>query len=141
MSDPRSPSCYCTATRKAARIITRHYDAALAPSGLRCTQFALLNNLRRLGPTSINALSETMLLERTTLLRNLDLLARKKLVEILPDAKAHRIRLTPQGEEERAGALPLWEKAQRSMDALLAPEEQDFLRQLASRLSALRQGL
>jgi hypothetical protein len=37
--------CACTTLRRAARAVTAAYDAALAPSGLRITQFSILRKL------------------------------------------------------------------------------------------------
>ena len=66
--------CYCTTIRKAARSLTKGYDKALEGTGLRVTQYALLNNIRRLEPVSFQDLSAAIALERTTLIRNLNLL-------------------------------------------------------------------
>jgi DNA-binding MarR family transcriptional regulator len=133
----RENACYCTAVRKAARLLTGFYDTSVAPGGLRITQYSLLNHLLRLGPVTINDLAAAVLLERTTLMRNLNLLAKKNLVEILPapTPKAHRIRLTNLGKEKLARTRPLWESAQQKTETLLTPQEQLFLRRLASRLS------
>jgi DNA-binding MarR family transcriptional regulator len=137
-SSDRENACYCTAVRKAARLLTGFYDTKVAPGGLRITQYSLLNHLLRLGPVTISELAAAVLLERTTLMRNLNLLAKKNLVEILPapTPKAHSIRLTKPGEEKLALARPLWEAAQQKTEALLTPQEQLFLRRLASRLSS-----
>ena len=53
MSASQSPSlqdCNCLAIRQAARHVTQFYDQLFAPVGLRATQFAILNRLRRDGP-------------------------------------------------------------------------------------------
>ncbi|MDR2669494.1 MAG: MarR family winged helix-turn-helix transcriptional regulator [Desulfovibrio sp.] len=133
----RENVCYCTAVRKAARLLTGFYDMSVAPGGLKITQYSLLNHLLRLGPVTINELSAAVLLERTTLMRNLNLLAKKKFVEILPapTPKAHSIRLTNLGKEKLAQVQPLWEAAQQKTEALLTSQERLFLRRLASRLS------
>jgi len=39
--------CNCTALRKASRRISQLYDAALAPSGLKITQRAILAQVAR----------------------------------------------------------------------------------------------
>src|SRR5580704_14992247 len=63
--------CNCLAVRQAARHITQFYDQFLAASGLRTTQFSILAKLRRLGPMTINALAADMVMDRTTLGRNI----------------------------------------------------------------------
>ncbi|MDR2819093.1 MAG: MarR family winged helix-turn-helix transcriptional regulator [Desulfovibrio sp.] len=138
MFEDKFSGCYCAATRKASRILTNFYDAAIAPSGLKITQYSLLKTLQRLGPVPIAALAEDMLLERTTLVRNLKILSQKALVEIFPDKqpRARLIRLTDKGEEELARAIPLWRQAQEQTRSVLTEEEQTMLGRLAQKLSA-----
>jgi DNA-binding MarR family transcriptional regulator len=78
--------CNCLAVRQAARHITRFYDQLLAPSGLRTSQFSMLAKLRRLGPMTINALAAKMVMDRTTLGRNILPLERVRCVQ-----KDHKI--------------------------------------------------
>ncbi len=70
--------------RRATRAITQLYDDALAPSGLRATQFGLLHMLARHETMTISSLAAKLLLDRTALSRNLDPLAERGLVEIVP---------------------------------------------------------
>jgi DNA-binding MarR family transcriptional regulator len=53
------------------RHVTQFYDQFLADAGLRATQFSILTKLRRLGPLSINALAKELVMDRTTLGRNI----------------------------------------------------------------------
>jgi hypothetical protein len=72
--------CTCLAIRQAARHITQFYDQHLAPAGLRITQFSILAKLRRLGPMTINALADELVMDRTTLGRNILPLVREGLL-------------------------------------------------------------
>ena len=74
--------CNCLAVRQAARHITQFYDQLLGPSGLRTTQFSILAKLRRLGPMTINALAAEMVMDRTTLGRNILPLERDGLIAV-----------------------------------------------------------
>ena len=58
--------CNCLALRQAARHVTQFYDQYLVPTGVRTTQFSILAKLRHLGPMTINALAEQMVMDRTT---------------------------------------------------------------------------
>ena len=62
--------CNCLAVRQAARHITQFYDQHLAPFYLRTTQFSILARLKRLGPMTINALADELVMDRATLGRN-----------------------------------------------------------------------
>src|SRR6201997_5498618 len=74
--------CACSTLRRATRAVTAMYDAALAPSGLRITQFSVLSALARLGPLPITRLATEAALDRSTMGRNLDPLERRGLVRI-----------------------------------------------------------
>ena len=75
--------CACDTLRRAARALTAAYDAALAPSGLRNTQFSILRRLARLGPLSGTRLAAEAALDRSTMGRNLNPLERHGLVSDL----------------------------------------------------------
>ncbi len=106
--------CTCFGLRKAARAVTQMYDAALEPSGLRATQFSLLAKLRIEGPLTISRLAEAMVMDRTTLTRNLRPLDRQGLVAVAPgrDRRTRQVRLTARGRTRFTQAFPLWRRAQ-----------------------------
>ncbi|MDR1979193.1 MAG: MarR family winged helix-turn-helix transcriptional regulator [Synergistaceae bacterium] len=132
--------CYCTALRKATRTVSRMYNKALEPSGLLSTQYALLNHLNRLGPVSMNELAESLRLERTTLVRNLNPLLEQEFVgtESIQGTKAHRVFLTPLGKNALEGARPCWLKAQRTLRGYLSEEEESILLQALQKLENCR---
>jgi DNA-binding MarR family transcriptional regulator len=124
--------------RKAARALGRIYDEAMAPAGLRGTQFNLLVALSLAGEAPVVKVAEELGLDRTTLTRNLGPLERDGLVESVPDAdrRVRRVRLTTRGHEALAAALPHWERTQRRVVAALGKtrwrELMDGLRAAAS---------
>ena len=109
----RTP-CACARVRRASRALTDLYDAALAPAGLKLTQFSALRTLQRMGRVNISALAEEMALDRSTLGRNLLVLERRGLVRLGDgeDLRAWSIELTPKAERLLEKALPGWEAAQ-----------------------------
>ena len=103
--------CNCHAVRAAARHITQAYDQFLAPSGLRTTQFSILAKLKRHGPLSIHALADAMVMDRTTLGRNVLPLERDGLIRIAPaesDRRAKQLHLTRAGEQRFQAGLKGW---------------------------------
>src|SRR6478752_1820545 len=103
--------CNCLAVRQAARHITQFYDAFLFPAGLRTTQFSILAKLRRLGPMTINALAAEMVMDRTTLGRNIRPLQREGLLAVAPgqsDRRSKELRLTEAGIERLRTAVGGW---------------------------------
>jgi DNA-binding MarR family transcriptional regulator len=107
-------SCTCFNLRKAARRVTSLYDAALKPSGLKVTQMTLLTAIRILETVTINRLAKAIVMDRTTLSRNVSLLNRKGLIEIEPgdDLRTRKLTLTELGHTALVAAFPLWQKAQ-----------------------------
>lgn len=106
--------CACFNLRKAARAITQLYDGALAPSGLRATQFSLLAVLRAMGEPTISRLAKAMVMDRTTLTRNLRPLEKLGLLEVIvgKDRRTRHVGLTALGRDRLATAFPLWREAQ-----------------------------
>jgi len=100
--------------RKAMRIVSKFYDAALKPSGLRTTQFTLLLVLARRGEMPLTKLSDLLALDRTTLTRNLKPLLAKGWLEIgrEKDERIRLISITEPGRSIVAEAIPLWRDAQ-----------------------------
>ena len=107
-------TCACFNLRKAARAVTQLYDEVLAPSGLRGTQFSVLAVIAAAGSATMTELADTLVMDRTTLTRNLKPLLGRGLVERGEgeDRRQRPIAITAAGREALDQALPLWEKAQ-----------------------------
>lgn len=120
MSQWNPANCNCLALRQAARHLTQYYDQHMAAVGLRSTQYSILSRLNRIGPMSINALAAAMVLDRTTLGRNMLPLEREGLIAIEPDAQDRRskaLHLTRAGKAKLKAAMKCWEAAQRGFEA------------------------
>lgn len=107
-------TCACFNVRKASRAVTQLYDEILQPSGLLATQFTLLVAIAIADSGTITHLAEELVMDRTTLTRNLKPLERQGLIEIKPgqDQRTRVVALTAEGCEALAKAIPLWEQAQ-----------------------------
>ena len=106
--------CTCFNIRRASRSVTEYYDSFLAPSGVRATQFTMLGAAALMGPASVTRLAERLALDRTTLTRNLRVLAEEGLVTISAgkDRRERVVQLTEAGQTAIDRATPLWHKAQ-----------------------------
>ena len=116
---PGFQECNCLAIRQAARHVTQFYDQLFAPIGLRATQFAILSRLGREGPMTINALAAALVMDRTTLGRNILPLQRDGLIEVVAspaDRRRRELRLTAAGAEKARRAGERWVVAQRRFD-------------------------
>lgn len=113
--------CIGMQVRRVARVVSAHYDVCLKPTGLKGTQFTLLNAVYLNPFISIGRLAEQLLMDRTTLNRNLKPLDRQGLVRTEPgeDQRMQTLVLTRKGEKTLQKALPLWKIAQTDVKKLM----------------------
>jgi DNA-binding MarR family transcriptional regulator len=124
--------CHCTALRKASRRISHLYDLALAPSGLKATQRAILAKIARLESTTVGALAEAMVMEAGGLAHTLKPLVRDGLVSIGPDPNDKRsraIKLTAAGKARLRQSEKLWDTAQQVFEKQLGRDQVQVLNQ------------
>ena len=117
-------SCVCFITRKAARCITNFYDEMLRPTGIRSTQLTLLTTVKILGPVSIKRLAKAIVMDRSTLARNLKPLEREGLIRIQigEDLRERIVSLSPTGIEKWKEAYSIWRNAQERIKERLGQE-------------------
>jgi DNA-binding MarR family transcriptional regulator len=116
--------CACANLRRADRVVTLFYDAVLRPSGMRITQFTLLQALHYAPGISQKQLAELLEIDSTTLTRTLAPLVQKGWLqaEAGADRRELRLRLTAAGKREYKRVIPYWQKAQKSMQKALGRE-------------------
>jgi DNA-binding MarR family transcriptional regulator len=107
--------------RRLSRAMTRHYDAYVAGSGLKITQYSLLSHVVQQGPIQPVELAHRMNLEPSTLTRNLQPLLAHGWIEIGPgaDGRSRSIRATEAGRDKHAEAHRGWKQAQLALNARL----------------------
>jgi DNA-binding MarR family transcriptional regulator len=125
--------CNCLALRQAARRVTQFYDHFLTPSGLRTTQYSILARLQRKGAMTINALAAELVMDRTTLGRNILPLQRDGLIAVGPgksDRRSKELRLTGSGAARFRAALKGWREAQARFETAFGAKRAKELRAL-----------
>ncbi|MFQ5958921.1 MAG: MarR family winged helix-turn-helix transcriptional regulator [Alphaproteobacteria bacterium] len=134
-------ACACTNLRKAMRVATQRYDAALRPCGLRATQLTLLLACADPEGTTIADVAAALAVDRTTLSRTLRPLARKGLIDVErgPDRRARHITITARGRETLVAALPLWAEAERRFAETLGWDGMEQLLTALARVVAIRE--
>src|SRR5579863_5677608 len=136
MTDEKRPSpsdCNCLAVRQAARFVTNIYDHHLAPSGLRISQFGILAVLKYKGPLTINELAAELVIDRTTLGRNILPIEREGLIAIKPspfDRRSKELELTAAGEKRYREARKYWLEAQIQFESAFGSKRTSDLRGL-----------
>ena len=113
--------CVCANLRRASRAVTQVYDAELRVTGLRTTQFTLLQALDLTAPVTQGRLSELLSIDSTTLTRSLRPLIGKGWIASVPgsDKREHSLRLTSRGRKELREAQPHWQRAQERLHSSL----------------------
>ena len=115
--------CLSMNLRRTERLVTAHYDRYLAGAGLTAVQLPILAALTTVEEPTFRALAETLELDRSTLSRNLALLAERGLVEIVPSSgrTPGSISLTRKGRRTLARAHRLWLEAHEALSDAVSP--------------------
>ena len=128
--------CLCLHVQRAARALARRFDEALRPLGLTNGQFSLMMSLNRPEPPGMGAVASLLAMDRTTLTAALKPLERRRLVKVTADPGDRRGRLlslTAEGTKLLAGAVPVWERTHREVEARLGKGDAGrFRRDLAA---------
>ena len=130
--------CFGYAVRSASRVVTRAYDAALRPVGLRLTQFGLLVAIAMNQGTSIAALSSALTIEASAVGRNLGPLQRAGLVQWTGAGgrAGKHLMLTDEGRARLRIALGAWDRVQDAFRRVLGDGKGHAVRAELRRLEA-----
>jgi DNA-binding MarR family transcriptional regulator len=132
-------ACNCLALRQATRHVTQFYDQFISPLGLRATQYSILARLVRRGAMTINALAAELVMDRTTLGRNIRPLQRDGLIAVAPgkaDRRSKELRLTRSGVERFHAAQRGWTRAQAEFERTFGTKRAKALRTLLEDVSS-----
>jgi DNA-binding MarR family transcriptional regulator len=116
--------CACANLRRAARAVTQLYDEALRETGLRATQFTLLQVLSLRSETQQSELGAMLATDSTTLTRTLAPLRERRWIRSRPgdDRRERYWSITDAGQRCLADARPAWETAQRRLKGRIGAE-------------------
>jgi DNA-binding MarR family transcriptional regulator len=130
--------CMCASFRRASRVLTQHYDAALRPLGLRATQFTLLQALSLAGEVSQGMLGEILAIDSTTLTRTLAIMERQGWIASRSgkDRRERLLSLSKAGRVEYNRAQPHWEKVQQDLRAQFGTKHWNELLNLTNEVTA-----
>lgn len=116
-------TCACFNFRKASRSVTQLFDQILAPTGLRSTQLVILITNQLLGPSSIARLARELVMDRSTLTRNLKPLMNSGLMRFTQEGgKQKSVAVTIDGQAALLRAAPYWSQAQSQLVAHFGTE-------------------
>ncbi len=136
---PSASACSNSVLRKASRRLGQMYDDALAPSGLRATQYSLLVNVQTLNAPTMRELADAIVMDLSALGHTLKPLARDGFVDMVPDERdrrAKRIHLTPAGEAKLKETGRLWQDMQARFERAFGAGKAAELREVLAYLSS-----
>jgi DNA-binding MarR family transcriptional regulator len=141
-----SVSCACSNLRRASRAVTQLFDSYFDEVGLKATQFTVLAALNWSDekPPTIGELADTLVLEQSSLSRNLAVLDRLGFIRLVPgedDRRERIVSLTRTGRAALARGFPIWRKAQAAIAAALETNELDNQLRALRRLTKTAQQL
>jgi len=139
MTNPLIPAlpCICASLRRASRAVTQLYEDALRPTGLRGTQFTVLQTLSLAGEVTQGQLGQILAIDSTTLTRTLNIMGRHGWIVKRrgKDRREWRMRLSKAGETQFKQALPHWQKAQTRLRQQLGDELSNNLMKLTQNIT------
>lgn len=122
-------NCTCFNLRKATRAVTQLFDEALKPCGLYATQFTLLAAISSRENFAITELSKALVMDRTTLTRNLKPLQKKGWIDVLQgeDKRTKTLSLTRSGKKVLKQAMVRWREVQSQVVKTLGKGDWELL--------------
>jgi DNA-binding MarR family transcriptional regulator len=134
----QSLPCYCATLRQAARATTSFYEEALADTGVRATQFTILQVLKTAPDLQTTEVANLIGMDQTTATRTLALMRKSKFVmdSVGADRRERRWRLTTLGEATFRKLQPKWELAQATVERRLGRAGAAALKRFAFRAAS-----
>ncbi len=133
--------CPMLPVRQASRVLSSIFDELIRPLGLQASQLAVLVGVALAGESGspLGPLAQAMVLDSTTLTRNIRPLVKRGLVRVSRsphDARVRVVLLTRGGERMIEAIFPRWQKALANARAKLGDETLGELRKQAQRVVA-----
>jgi DNA-binding MarR family transcriptional regulator len=133
-------SCLGVRVGRLHRLVTRRFEQTLRSHGLSISQLEVLSALLLVGrPAKPAELARLLVVERSTMSRNLAGMARRGLIrttETSATGRSQRFDITPEGIAALAAADSAWEDAQNSVGGSLGPDASAVLDQWLSDLTS-----
>ena len=134
--DTIASECVGMRLRQLNRVVTRIYDEALRPLGLKTSQVNIMVAAWKLGIANPVKVCEVLDLDPSTLSRNVERMRTKGWLEVVPDddARQQPFRLTGAGKRLLEKVVPRWGVAQRQVVELIGDEAAGILGKTVKRV-------
>ena len=131
-----SYECIGYRVRMLNRVVSKIYDDALRPHGIRFSQMNILTTVVLKGPIQPAEVGRLLALEKSTLSRNVRLMEANGWLkaESAVTGPGLQLRITGRGERLYESAAPAWRKAQKETQMLLGDDGTQALLRAADRI-------
>jgi len=118
-------TCMFNKTRTISRYVTNLYANALKEVGVTPVQFSILTAVQLIPNANVNHLSSALMMDRTTLNRNLKPLLRDGYIDIQEstDRRERKISITQEGQEVYEKGYKKWEEAQKEFEEVIGMDD------------------
>ncbi len=129
--------CVAGRLRQISRVVTAHYDNVLRAYGLTANQLTMLSLLSVLGPTRQADLEPYLMMEQSTVSRNVARLVEHGWITKTrgDDKRAFPLSLTTKGERVLLSAQKGWNEAQAWATALLDQQSISHINRIAKKIN------
>ncbi len=131
--------CNNATLKRASRMLGQIYDEALAPSGLKTTQYTLLSQIDRMGRPPLRELAIEIVMDLSALGHTLKPLIRDGFLALEPDDADRRVKrvvLTKRGKSKLVETRKLWSKTQHRFERVYGEKRAAELRAVLAHLSS-----
>jgi DNA-binding MarR family transcriptional regulator len=141
MKPDSSPlDCNCFAIRQAARYVSQLYERHMGEVGLTSAQFTLMASIASKPGVQMAELADSMVMDRTTLVRALKPLQRDGIVEAEQQTRSSRavgLKLTAAGKQLLTKGVEQWQAAQAEFEQKYGEKRAHALRKSLFELTAM----
>ena len=113
--------CIAVRIRLLNRTVTKIFDEALRPLGVKVSQLNVLMVVAKRGPMSPGDVARRLSMEKSTVSRNVDRMKTHRWLKVTEGDSGRKqiLELGPAGRKLIEKSLPYWKKAQAQTEALL----------------------
>ena len=131
--------CLCSSFRRTSRALSQVYEEAMRPTGLRITQFTILQALARTGEVKQGRLGEILAMDSTSLTRTLRIMLQQGWIAERrgEDQRERWLKLSKAGEAKLKFATASWEKVQARLQAKLGESGWKSLMQWTNQVTGM----
>jgi DNA-binding MarR family transcriptional regulator len=131
--------CVAGRVRQISRVVTARYDDELREVGITANQLTILAVVTVLEKTTPSAMRPYLLMDESTLSRNLRRMIENHWLAVLPgeDRRSHYLIVAPEGRRTLERAHPAWERAHAWAVATFGAAGESAVRAIAHRVNPL----